>query len=75
MTDKPIVRKCIVEGVTKPTSELLRFVMIGNTLYPDFNKKLPGKGIYVSRIQHNTGRFSKIQSPMEKVGTSIIHGI
>jgi predicted RNA-binding protein YlxR (DUF448 family) len=48
MTSKPIVRKCIVDGITKPTSELLRFVMIDNTLYPDFNKKLPGKGIYVT---------------------------
>ena len=62
MTDKPIVRKCIVEGVTKPTSELLRFVMIGNTLYPDFNKKLPGKGIYVTnnRISLETALAKKL---------------
>ena len=62
MTDKPIVRKCIVEGVTKPTSELLRFVMIGNTLYPDFNKKLPGKGIYVtnSRLSLETALTKKL---------------
>ena len=43
-----VERKCILEGVVKPTSELLRFVMIDNTLLPDFNKKLPGKGIYVT---------------------------
>lgn len=62
MTDKPIVRKCIVEGVTKPTSELLRFVMIGNTLYPDFNKKLPGKGIYVTnnRLSLETALAKKL---------------
>ena len=62
MTDKPIVRKCIVEVVTKPTSELLRFVMIGNTLYPDFNKKLPGKGIYVTnnRISLETALAKKL---------------
>ncbi|MBE6463077.1 MAG: DUF448 domain-containing protein [Alphaproteobacteria bacterium] len=62
MTDKPIVRKCIVDGITKPTSELLRFVMIGNTLYPDFNKKLPGKGIYVTnnRISLETALAKKL---------------
>ena len=48
MTDKPVVRKCIVEGAVKPTSELLRFVVVNNTLYPDFGKKLPGKGVYVT---------------------------
>ena len=62
MTGKPIVRKCIVDGITKPTSELLRFVMIGNTLYPDFNKKLPGKGIYVTnnRISLETALAKKL---------------
>ena len=62
MTDKPIVRKCIVDGITKPTSELLRFVMIGNALYPDFNKKLPGKGIYVTnnRISLETALAKKL---------------
>ena len=48
MIDKPVVRKCIVEGAVKPTSELLRFVVVNNTLYPDFGKKLPGKGVYVT---------------------------
>jgi predicted RNA-binding protein YlxR (DUF448 family) len=48
MTQKPVVRKCIVDGVVKPTEELLRFVMIDNMLLPDFNKKLPAKGIYVT---------------------------
>lgn len=43
-----VERKCILEGIVKPTSELLRFVMIDNALLPDFNKKLPGKGIYVT---------------------------
>ena len=43
-----IERKCILEGAVKPQSELLRFVEIDNTLLPDFNKKLPGKGMYVT---------------------------
>lgn len=45
---EPVVRKCIFEGTTKPTSELLRFVVLNNTLLPDFNKKLPGKGVYIT---------------------------
>ena len=48
-----IERKCILEGVVKPTSELLRFVMIDNTIIPDFSKKLPGKGIYVTNNRHS----------------------
>ena len=48
MVKGSIERKCIVEGVVKPVDELLRFVMIENTLFPDFYKKLPGKGIYVT---------------------------
>ncbi|MBR5599553.1 MAG: DUF448 domain-containing protein [Alphaproteobacteria bacterium] len=45
---EPVVRKCIYTGITKPVNDLLRFVMLDNTLLPDFNKKLPGKGIYVT---------------------------
>ena len=45
---EPVVRKCIFSNTTKPVTELLRFVMIENTLLPDFNKKLPAKGIYVT---------------------------
>lgn len=41
-------RKCIVTGEVKPTSELLRFVLTpDNTLVPDFDKKLDGRGLYV----------------------------
>ena len=48
MVKETIERKCIVEGVVKPQSELLRFVELNNELLPDFNKKLPGKGMYVT---------------------------
>lgn len=51
MSKELIERKCILEGVVKKTDELLRFVMIDNTLLPDFNKKLPGKGIYITNNQ------------------------
>lgn len=43
-----IERKCILEGTVKPLSELLRFVELNNALLPDFNKKLPGKGMYIT---------------------------
>jgi len=48
MTRELIERKCILEGVVKPESELLRFVELNNELLPDFNKKLPGKGMYIT---------------------------
>ncbi len=48
MKREQIGRKCILEGIVKPTSELLRFVVLENALLPDFNKKLGGKGIYIT---------------------------
>lgn len=60
MFKKPVVRKCIIEGVVKPTDELLRFVMVDNTLLPDFNKKLPAKGIYI------TNNRSLLQKALDK---------
>ena len=48
MTRELIERKCILEGGVKPESELLRFVELNNELLPDFNKKLPGKGMYIT---------------------------
>lgn len=42
-------RKCIVTGEVKEKDELLRFTLIpGNIVVPDFKKKLPGRGLYVS---------------------------
>lgn len=48
MTRELVERKCILDGTVKQQSALLRFVVIDNTLVPDFSKKLPGKGIYVT---------------------------
>ena len=62
MSKEPIERKCIVEGTCKPTSELLRFVELNNELLPDFNKKLPGKGMYVS-----CNRLSVIKAIEKKI--------
>ena len=51
MSKELVERKCILEGVVKTTDDLLRFVVLDNTLLPDFNKKLPGKGIYITNNQ------------------------
>lgn len=48
MSKELVERKCILEGTVKPVSELLRFIVLNNTLLPDFNKKLPGKGMYIT---------------------------
>lgn len=78
MTQKPVVRKCIVDGVVKPTEELLRFVMIDNMLLPDFNKKLPAKGIYVTNNRYILKKaiekkiFNKVTRRNIKVGDDFI---
>lgn len=42
-------RKCIVTGDVKEKDELLRFTVIpGAKIVPDFKKKLPGRGVFVS---------------------------
>lgn len=42
-------RKCILTGNIRKKSDLLRFVLLPNgDFIPDFNKKLSGKGIYIS---------------------------
>ena len=49
MTEELETRKCILTGEIKPKSELLRFTVLRNgDFVPDFNKKLGGKGVYVS---------------------------
>ena len=47
--EKETDRKCIVTGQIKPKDELLRFVKTPDSrLIPDFNKKIEGRGLYVS---------------------------
>lgn len=47
--EKETERKCIATGKVKPQDELLRFVKTPDSrLVPDFNKKIPGRGLYVS---------------------------
>ena len=45
-------RKCILTGETKQKSELLRFAVLPDgSFLPDFNKKLGGKGVYLSNAK------------------------
>ncbi|MBE6451543.1 MAG: DUF448 domain-containing protein [Alphaproteobacteria bacterium] len=47
--EKETNRKCIATGQIKSKEELLRFVKTPDSrLVPDFNKKLEGRGLYVS---------------------------
>ena len=47
--EKETERRCIVSGGVKPANELLRFIKTEDSrLVPDFNKKLPGRGLYVT---------------------------
>lgn len=49
MTEELETRKCVLTGEIKPKNELLRFTVLRNgDFVPDFNKKLGGKGVYVS---------------------------
>jgi predicted RNA-binding protein YlxR (DUF448 family) len=42
-------RLCIVTRLSKPKEDLIRFVLApDNTLVPDLDNKLPGRGIYVT---------------------------
>ena len=40
-------RKCIVSGKVMEVEGLLRFAEVDGMIIPDFNKKFPGKGVYV----------------------------
>ncbi len=52
--DKQTERKCVLKGEVKETSELLRFVKTPDSrLVPDFDKKLGGRGLYVSNGKKN----------------------
>jgi hypothetical protein len=47
--EKETERKCIATGELRPVREMLRFVKAyDNSLVPDLNKKLEGRGVYVS---------------------------
>lgn len=49
--ESDIERKCIVTGEVKELEDLLRFTVTEDgRVFPDFKKKLPGKGVYVTNL-------------------------
>ena len=73
------MRKCIVTGEIKEKSQLLRFVITPDKqIVPDFYKKLPGKGVYVSSsydvLQQAIAKnvFSKVLKKNIKVSADLL---
>ena len=73
------MRKCIVTGEIKEKSQLLRFVITPDKqIVPDFYKKLPGKGVYVSSsydvLQQAIAKnvFSKVLKKNVKVSADLL---
>ena len=73
------MRKCIVTGEIKEKSQLLRFVITPDKqIGPDFYKKLPGKGVYVSSsydvLQQAIAKnvFSKVLKKNVKVSADLL---
>lgn len=61
-------RKCIVTGNVLPKSELLRFVVLSNgQMLPDFNKKLGGKGVYLSNSKTLLTGLTLKKNPLNKI--------
>ena len=60
MKQEETERKCIATGVVQPKEELLRFVVTEDSrLLPDFNKKIPGRGLYVSNSRQALAKALK----------------
>ena len=77
--EKDIHRKCIASGEIKPKTNMLRFVLVnGNTVVPDFYKKLEGKGIYVSNSKRlletavNKHLFAKVTKGKAHVEDALV---
>ena len=60
MKQEETERKCIATGVVQPKEELLRFVVTEDSrLLPDFNKKIAGRGLYVSNSRQALAKALK----------------
>ena len=67
MAKEAETRKCVLTGNVLPKAELLRFVVLKNgQMLPDFNKKLGGKGVYVSNSKKMLEGLT-VKSPLNKI--------
>ncbi len=69
-------RKCIFTGQILPKAELLRFVVLKDgTFLPDFGKKLPERGVYLSNSKRLLTELTQLKKPLNKIlHTDVIIG-
>lgn len=61
-------RKCVWTGKVLDKAELLRFVVLKNgTCLPDFNKKLDGRGFYLSNSKSLLNELMEKKKPLNKI--------
>ena len=67
MAKEAEIRKCVLTGEVRPKDELLRFVLMRDgTVLPDFNKKLDGRGFYISNSKKLLERLT-VKNPLNKI--------
>ena len=68
MTQELETRKCVWTGQVKDKTELLRFVVLKNgACLPDFNKKLGGRGVYLSNSKQLLTELVQQKKPLNKI--------
>ncbi|MBQ9271856.1 MAG: DUF448 domain-containing protein [Alphaproteobacteria bacterium] len=61
-------RKCVLTGNILPKEDLLRFILLKDgTVLPDFNKKLDGRGFYLSNSKKLLSELSAKTNPLNKI--------
>ncbi len=61
-------RKCVLTGNILPKEDLLRFILLKDgTVLPDFNKKLDGRGFYLSNSKKLLSELSVKTNPLNKI--------
>ena len=67
MTEE-LERKCVWTGKVLSKTELLRFVVLKNgTCLPDFNKKIDGRGFYLSNSKQLLNDLMTKKKPLNKI--------
>ncbi|MBP5352433.1 MAG: DUF448 domain-containing protein [Alphaproteobacteria bacterium] len=68
MAESLETRKCILSGKTASKDELLRFAVLPDgRLIPDFNKKLDGRGVYLSNSKQMLIGLTQKEKPLNKI--------
>ena len=68
MTVELETRKCVWTGQVKNKTDLLRFVVLQDgTCLPDFNKKLDGRGFYLSNSKRLLQELMEKKKPLNKI--------